>query len=102
MRLCYLAGVKIPLDSLPHLLDGVNRDRVLAWARDVCSALATAEYCESLDFEFGEGILEYDTAKTSVRRNPASQEVSLVIRSEFFGCRVFVSSLVNQIRQNTP
>ena len=71
-------GIKLPLDALPHLLDGVNRDRVLSWARDVRLALATAEYCESMDFEFDEGILEYDTAKTSVRRNPSSQEVSLV------------------------
>lgn len=77
LRLCYCVGCKIPNDSMCHFVTGINRDRVLQWAREVRLACATSEFCDSQSFSFEEGILEFDTASCGVRRNPTSREVNL-------------------------
>ena len=76
LRCCYLVGIKTPPDALQHLLQDVNRKRVAAWCQDIRLALATAEYCDSMAFEFGPGVLEFDTATAVVQRKPKEKHVT--------------------------
>ena len=41
LRICYLIGIKTPMDSMEHLLEGVTVKRMTAWAQDIRLALAT-------------------------------------------------------------
>ena len=45
------------------------------WMQDIRLACATAEYCQSLDMRFEDGILEFDTASVSVDRKATAADV---------------------------
>lgn len=75
LRCCYLIGIKTPMDSMQHLLEGVNVKRMTAWAQDIRLALATCEYLDSTSFEFPAGILEFDTCTATVQRKASQTAV---------------------------
>ena len=75
LRICYLIGIKTPMDSMEHLLEGVTVKRMTAWAQDIRLALATCEYLDSTSFEFPAGILEFDTCTATVQRKASQSAV---------------------------
>lgn len=73
---CYLVGVKVPNDSAFHLLPDVHWNKVSKWCQQIQLACATAEYSNSISMTFEEGLMEFDTALTSVDRDPSAQSVA--------------------------
>ena len=76
LRCCYCIGIRTPPDSLRHLLTGVSKNRLTRWTQDIRLACAVAEYQDSSSFEFGAGVLEFDTATAVVRRNASKLEMT--------------------------
>ena len=76
LRCAYLIGVKVPPDTMTHLLEHVDRKRVTKWCQDVRLALAAAEFIDSTHIDFGPGVLEYDTASANVQRRAPQKDVS--------------------------
>ena len=76
LRCAYLIGVKVPPDTMRHLLEHVDRKRVTKWCQDVRLALAAAEFIDSTQIEFGPDVLEYDTASANVQRSVPRKDVA--------------------------
>ena len=76
LRCCYCIGIRTPPDALRHLLTGVSKNRLTRWTQDIRLACAVAEYQDSSSFEFGAGVLEFDTATAVVRRNASKLEMT--------------------------
>lgn len=76
LRCCYLVGVRVPPDTMEHLLQGVGREKLTRWTQGIRLALATVEYVDSSSFEFGPGVLEFDTATAVVQRRPRAEDVA--------------------------
>lgn len=62
LRTCFLIGVKVPPDTMKHLVQDVDRKRLTKWCQDIRLALASCEYMDSMKIEFEPGVLEFDTA----------------------------------------
>ena len=77
LRCCYCVGIRTPPDAMEHLLSSVCRKVLTRWAQDIRLACATAEYQDSCNFEFDAGVLEFDTATSSVRRKASESEIQL-------------------------
>ena len=75
LQACYLVGVKIPRDACGHFLEDVSFNKMSRWLQDIRLACATEMYCLSVDTSFEDGVVEYDTAVTTVDRKPSSQQV---------------------------
>ena len=60
LRTCFLIGVKVPPDTMKHLVQDVDRKRLTKWCQDIRLALASCEYMDSMKIEFEPGVLEFD------------------------------------------
>ena len=76
LRCAYLIGVKVPPDTMSHLLEHVDRKRVTKWCQDIRLALASAEFIDSTKIDFGPGVLEFDTASANVQRKAPQKDVA--------------------------
>lgn len=93
LQCCFLIGIKTPVDQMPHFVKNVGRSRLEQWAQEIRLACATAEYVASMTFSFSEGILEYDTAATSVQRTACKKTLRDACRQIFTqdrSCFVFL------------
>ena len=76
LRTCFLIGVKVPPDTMKHLVQDVDRKRLTKWCQDIRLALASCEYMDSMEIEFEPGVLEFDTASANVQRKATSSQVA--------------------------
>lgn len=70
-----MVGVKTPRDFGVHFVEKISFWKMSQWMQDIRLACATAEYCQSLDMRFEDGILEFDTASVSVDRKATAADV---------------------------